>query len=174
MRLQPEHFPGIEFRIAFEVRDGASEAIGKIERNVRVTGAVDGLPGLHSIERHPDARTFPDLTLYRFDAPLTFFNSDYFRTRVLAVAGAAGPQLRWFVIDAIPISRIDLTGLYALRDLREILEARGTVLMLAGRKTGLLDRFREAGLYRPEHERWILPTLRQALKSCQREQGEEV
>src|SRR5215831_14949571 len=117
-----------------------------------VLGTVDGLPGLHSIERHPDARTFPGLVLYRFDGPLTFFNSDYFKTRALAAAEAAGPELRWFVIDAIPVSQIDITGLYALRDLRKRLEARGTVLILAGRKTEILTWFREAGLYRSEHE----------------------
>jgi high affinity sulfate transporter 1 len=134
-----------------------------------VLGTVDGLPGLHSIERHPDARTFPGLVLYRFDGPLTFFNSDYFKMRALAVAEAAGPELRWFVIDAIPVSQIDMTGLYALRDLRLRLEARGTSLLLAGRRTEFLAWFREAGLYRPEHETWILPTLRQALKAYRRE-----
>lgn len=134
-----------------------------------VLGTVDGLPGLHSIERYPDARTFPGLVLYRFDGPLTFFNSDYFKTKALAAADAAGPELRWFVIDAIPVSQIDITGLYALRDLRKLLEVRGTSLILAGRKAELLTWFREAGLYRPEHETWILPTLRQALKAYRRE-----
>ena len=134
-----------------------------------VLGAVDGFPGLHSIERHPGAKTFPGLVLYRFDGPLTFFNSDYFKTRALAVADSAGPGLRWFVIDAIPISQIDITGLYALRDLREKLQARGAALILAGRKTEFLIWLREAGLYRPEHETSIFPTLRQALKAYQRE-----
>lgn len=134
-----------------------------------VLAAVAGLPGFHSIERHPGARTFPGLALYRFDGPLTFFNADYFKQRALAVADRAGPGLRWFVIDAIPISQIDVTGLYALRDLRETLEVRGTTLILAGRKTEFLTWLREAGLYRPEHEQWIFPTLRQALKAYQRE-----
>ena len=118
-----------------------------------VLGAVDGLPGFHSIERHPDAKTFPGLTLYRFDGPLTFFNSDYFKQR--APGGRRRRRARTSVvgIDAIPISQIDITGLYALRDLRERLEARGTALILAGRKTEFLTWLREAGLYRPEHER---------------------
>ena len=85
------------------------------------------------------------------------------------MAEAAGPELRWFVIDAIPVSQIDITGLYALRDLREGLEAHGTSLILAGRKAEFLAWFREAGLYRPEHETWILPTLRQALKAYRRQ-----
>ena len=57
----------------------------------------------------------------------------------------------------------------ALRDLRKLLEARGTSLILAGRKAEFLSWFREAGLYRPEHETWLLPTLRQALKAYRRE-----
>ena len=134
-----------------------------------VLGAVEGLPGFHSIGRHPGAKTFPGLTLFRFDGPLTFFNSDYFKQRALAAADAASPGLKWFVIDAIPISQIDITGLYALRDLRERLATRGTTLVLAGRKTEFLIWLREAGLYQPEHETWIFPTLRQALKAYQRD-----
>jgi high affinity sulfate transporter 1 len=134
-----------------------------------VLGAVDGLPGLHSIERHLGARTHPGLVLYRFNGPLTFFNSDYFKARALDVAETSGTELRWFVVDAIPISQIDITGLYALRDLRESLEARGIVLILAGRKTELLMWLKRAGLYRPEHENWIFPTLRQALKAYRRD-----
>jgi high affinity sulfate transporter 1 len=136
-----------------------------------VLGSVEGLSGLHPIENYPEARTVPGLVLYRFDAPLTFFNSDYLKTRVLALCDAAPPGLRWFVIDTIPIGQIDLTGLYALRDLRQRLAERGTVLILAGRKNELLLWFRQAGLYRIEHESWIFPTLRQALKAFQREQA---
>jgi len=76
-----------------------------------VLGKVDGLPGFHSIERHgPAAKTFPGLVLFRFNGPLTFFNSDYFKQRALAAADAAGKGVRWFVIDAIPISDIDMNG----------------------------------------------------------------
>jgi len=128
-------------------------------------GQLDGLPGFHSIERHPGAKTFPGLALYRFNSPITFFNAAYFKQRALAVADTAGPQLEWFVIDAIPISHIDVTGLYAVRDLREALEARGVTLILAGRKTEFLNWLREMGMYRPEHEQRLFPTLRQAVKA---------
>ena len=134
-----------------------------------VLGQVDGLPGFHSVERHPGARTFSGLALYRFDGPITFFNAAYFKQRALAVADAAGPELQWFVIDAIPISHIDVTGLYVLRDLREALEERGITLILAGRKTELLNWLQEIGLYRSEHKEHIFPTLRQALKAYRRE-----
>jgi high affinity sulfate transporter 1 len=135
---------------------------------VEVLGQVDGLPGFHSIERHRTVKTFPGLALFRFNAPLTFFNSDYFKRQALAAANAAGPDLQWFVIDAIPIGDIDINGFYALRDLREALEARGAKLIFAGRRTEFLNGLREMGLYQAEHEDRIFPTLRQALKAYQR------
>ena len=130
-----------------------------------VLGKVDGLPGFHSIERHRSAQTFPGLTLFRFNAPLTFFNADYFKQRALAAADAAPPGLQWFVIDAIPICDIDINGLYAVRDLREALEARGATLIIAGRRTEFLMWLRETGVYRAEYEQHIFPTLRQAMKA---------
>lgn len=135
---------------------------------VEVLGKVDGLPGFHSIERHQAAKTFPGLALFRFNAPLTFFNADYFKRQALAAADAAGPDLQWFVIDAIPISDVDINGLYALHDLREALEARGAILILAGRRTEFLNWLREIDLYRAEHDDRIFSTLRQALKAYRR------
>ena len=135
-----------------------------------VLGIVDGLPGFHSIERHQEARTVLGLTLFRFNAPLTFFNADYFKRRALAAAAAAGPDLQWFVIDAIPISELDINGLYALRELNEWLKARGASLIIAGRRTEVLVWLRKIGLYRAEHEDLIFPTLRQALKAFQQKE----
>jgi high affinity sulfate transporter 1 len=140
-----------------------------------VLGKVDGLPGFHSIERHGTAaRTFPGLVLFRFNGPLTFFNADYFKQRALAAADAAGKDVRWFVIDAIPISDIDVNGLYALRDLNMELEARGTTLMLAGRRTEFLIWLREIGVFRTELDNRLFPTLSQALKAYRRETMREL
>jgi len=133
-----------------------------------VLGQVEGFRGFHAIDRHRNAKTFPGLAIYRFNAPLTFFNADYFKQRALAAADAAGPDLQWFVIDAIPISEVDVSGLYALRDLRIALDARGVVLVLAGRRTEFLNWMRAIGLYRDIHEDRVFPTLRQALKAYRR------
>jgi high affinity sulfate transporter 1 len=134
-----------------------------------VLGKVEGLPGFHSIKRHPTAKTYPGLALFRFNGPLTFFNADYFKQRALAAADAAGPELRWFVVDAIPISDIDINGLYAIRDLRQALEARGATLIFAGRRTEFLNWLQEIDLIRADHEDRIFPTLRQALKAYRRQ-----
>ena len=106
--------------------------------------------------------------LFQFNGPLTFFNADYFKQRALAAADAVGKDVRWFVIDAIPISDIDVNGLYALRDLNAELEARGITLILAGRRTEFLIWLREIGVFRTELDNRLFPTLSQALKAYRR------
>jgi MFS superfamily sulfate permease-like transporter len=130
-----------------------------------ILGMVEGLPGFHATERHSAAKTFPGLALFRFNGPLTFFNADYFKDRALAAVEAAGSDLQWFVIDAIPISDIDFGGLTALRDLRVALEAQGVSLIIAGRRTEFITWLRRIDLYRDEVGDRIFPTLRQAVKA---------
>src|SRR5262249_24277819 len=134
-----------------------------------VLGKVDGFPGFPLSEPHRSAQTFPGLPVFPFHPPLTFSNADYLRHRALAGADAAGPGLQWFVIDAIPISDVDINGLYAFRDLRDALEARGVTLIIAGRRTEFLMWLREIDLYRPDHEQRLFPTLGQAMKVYIRE-----
>ena len=137
-----------------------------------VLGTVEDLAGFHSIERHSMAKTSPGLTLFRFNGPLTFFNADYFKERALAAVEAAGPDLQWFVIDAIPISDIDFGGLTALRDLRVALEAHGVSLIIAGRRTEFITWLKRIDLYRDELEDSIFPTLRQAVKAYRKKHAE--
>ena len=73
-----------------------------------VLGRVDGLKGYHDTERHPEARLIPGLVLYRFDAPMFFANAEYFRQRILALAGAG--ETRWIIVAAEPITDIDATA----------------------------------------------------------------
>jgi high affinity sulfate transporter 1 len=130
-----------------------------------ILGIVEGLPGFHATERHAAAKTFPGLALFRFNGPLTFFNADYFKERALAAVEAAGPDLQWFVIDAIPISDIDFSGLTALRDLRVELEANGVTLIIAGRRTEFIRWLNSIDLYHDEVGDRIFPTVRQAVKA---------
>jgi high affinity sulfate transporter 1 len=46
-----------------------------------ILGVVEGFPGFHSVERHPDARTPSGLVMYRFGSPITFFNAAFFKRR---------------------------------------------------------------------------------------------
>jgi high affinity sulfate transporter 1 len=102
---------------------------------VEILGKVKDLPGFHSIERHPEAMTTPGLMLLRFNAPIVFFNAPYFKREVMAAVDAAGPSLKWLVIDMLPITFIDATGLYTAEEIADSLTQRGVTLAAAGRKT---------------------------------------
>ena len=135
-----------------------------------VLGEVEGHPGFHSIERHPDAKTIPGLCLFRFNSPIVFFNAPYFKREVLAAVAAAGPELRWLVLDAVPVTSHDVTGRHTLRELERELTARGIGIALAGRQTELRE-WREKRDYdksRPTSVRHY-PTLRRAVRSLQKE-----
>ena len=136
---------------------------------IEVLGTVEGFPGLHSIERHKNATTLPGLLLFRFNAPIVFFNAPYFKREVLAAANAAGPELKWFVMDMIPVTLMDSTGLYTAVDVISTLSERGVVFATAGRLTELSDR--AAKSQRPFDRLDIrrFPTLRAALKAYRRE-----
>jgi high affinity sulfate transporter 1 len=102
---------------------------------IEILGEVPGFPGFHSIHRHPDATTIPGLMLLRFNAPLVFFNAPYFKRGILTAAGSAGSSLKWLVLDMLPITSVDATGLYAAEEIADTLRERGVVLAAAGRQT---------------------------------------
>ena len=107
---------------------------------VEVLGEVEGDAGYQSLARHPAARARPGLLLFRYNGPVVFFSAPHFKREVLAAAAAAGPGLRWFVLDLLPVSLVDATGLYAIRDASDTLRARGIVVAAAGRDTEWADR----------------------------------
>lgn len=134
---------------------------------VEVLGSVPGLAGLHSIERHPGATTRPGILVYRFNSPIVFFNSAYFRACVRRAVQAAGPALDGFVLDMIPVSRMDLTGAFAMREVRNELEARGVRFVMAGRVTEIAEPMRKAGLYTDELGERLFPTVHEAVEALE-------
>jgi high affinity sulfate transporter 1 len=130
-----------------------------------VLGKVPGLSGFHAIARHADARTEPGLVLFRFNAPLVFFNAPYFKQQALAAVHASGPGLKWFVLDAVPITGVDYTGYAELRELAEALRRQGAELVLAGRMTEIAQLRQAKGIdERPLAERHF-PSLRATHKA---------
>ena len=135
---------------------------------VEILGAVPGMPGLHSTDRHPDAATIPGLMLFRFNAPIVFFNAAFFKRSVLEAAEFAGPGLNWFVVDMIPITIIDFTGLQAVRDAIETLRIRGVTFIAAGRETEWKHWAERRGI---QFLHSSFPTLDAAIQGFEQEKG---
>jgi high affinity sulfate transporter 1 len=134
---------------------------------VDVLGEVDGFPGLHSLSSHDKARSTPGLVLFRFNGPVVFFNAPYFRREVLAAVHSAGPELKWFVLDMLPVTAVDATGFSVMTDVVEKLRARGITAVVAGRQTEFQIWAEERGLQLADESQRALhfPTLRQAMRA---------
>jgi MFS superfamily sulfate permease-like transporter len=135
---------------------------------VEILGAVPGMPGLHSVERHSNASTVPGLLAFRFNAPIVFFSAPFFKRSVLEAVEAAGPGLNWLVLDMIPVTMMDLTGLQTVGEVIGTLRARGVTFVAAGRETEWKQWLESRG-HASGHRSF--PTLRAAMKGYALEHG---
>lgn len=138
---------------------------------VEVLGDLPGLAGFQSMERHPDAMTRPGLLMFRYNGPIVFFSAPHFKNAVRQVVADAGPGVRWVVIDLLPVSMIDATGLFAVRDAFDALRARGVVVAVAGRDTEWADRAARRDLGSMLTGIRFFPTLRLAEATYLEETG---
>ncbi|MFG1432013.1 SulP family inorganic anion transporter [Xanthobacter sp. V2C-8] len=130
---------------------------------VEVLGRVKGMPGFHAIARHPGAATPPGVVIFRFNGPLVFFNADHFRRSLLAAASGHDGTAEGVVVDLVPITEVDVTGLFTLKEVAAALAGRGIRIVAAGRQTEWRAWMAARGLA-PENVA-IYPTLRHAVKA---------
>jgi MFS superfamily sulfate permease-like transporter len=128
-----------------------------------VLGRQTDLKGYHDLTFYPDARRIPGLVLYRFDAPLSFFNADSFRERILDVSSEADPPVTWVVVAAAPITDVDTTAAEVLGRLLDELAARSVTLAFAEMKDPVKQRLRTYGLFDRVGEEHFFPTLGRAV-----------
>ncbi|MBG6505300.1 SulP family inorganic anion transporter [Pseudomonas aeruginosa] len=116
-----------------------------------VLGWMHGIDGQGELAKYPQATTLPGLVIYRFDAPLLFFNADYFKQRVLAVVdGSERPNA--VLLNAEAMTNLDISGLATLHEVQQILKAQGVHLSLArvtGQTLDLLQRSSMLGEIKP-------------------------
>ncbi len=120
--------PGVVFAIALAL----SNVLLKIYKpKDTLLGIVPGLTGYNDLSLSGHAQPVPGIIIYRFDAPLLFFNADYFKTRILSLVDDAEPKPRWFVLNVESISQLDSTGAQAINELIDELKNREVHLVVA-------------------------------------------
>jgi high affinity sulfate transporter 1 len=106
-------------------------------------GRIPGRDGFYKLHRSPEARPVPGLALCIVQGDLLFFNSDYVKARLRAIASELQPGTEWFVLDAAAIAQVDSTGAATLAGISDEFAARGLALGLAevhSEALGLLER----------------------------------
>ncbi|MDM0015393.1 SulP family inorganic anion transporter [Variovorax sp. J22P168] len=141
-----------------------------------VLGCTEGLRGYHDITRYPQARQFPGLVMFRWDAPLFFANSELFHERVLDAVAASPTPVRRLVVAAEPITNVDVTAADMLAELGDTLRASGIEFVFAELKDPVKDKLRRFGLVARLGEKTFFPTIEVAvsgyLAAHQPEDGE--
>ncbi|MDR2463474.1 MAG: SulP family inorganic anion transporter [Verrucomicrobiales bacterium] len=132
-------------------------------------GRIAGMDGFYELAHYAGARAVPGLLIYRFESPLTFFNADYFRQRVLQLVTAAQEPVRWVLIDAVSITDSDITGMLAVKRLEGELRSRHIRLAVAGREAEFREWLTDRGLSVKDVNLTLYPSRHIALAEYQRE-----
>jgi MFS superfamily sulfate permease-like transporter len=140
---------------------------------VETLGKDPATKGYHPLHRNPNAKTVPGLLIFRFNGPIVFFNAPYFRKKLLDTISSAGPDLQWVVLDAIPVSQIDVTGWQTVSELIDDLQERQIRFVIAGRHTQVRSYARKAGLPEDQIEPRMFPTVGMAV-TCYLEQNPSI
>ncbi len=133
---------------------------------IELLGKVEGMPGYHALDRHPEAKTIPGLLVLRFNAPIVFFNAPYFKRGILEAIQAASTLPKWIVLDMIPITMVDATGLQTTQELVDELQGRGITLVAAGRKAQWSQWADSRSFVEETRKVKIYPTLNSAVRAC--------
>lgn len=131
-----------------------------------ILGDHPGLDGWVEVDTYPAASTEPGLLVYRFDAPLFFVNSDWYRERVEQVLAGNPGHEEWVVLDFEGIGSIDATALDTLASLVDRLtELRVETVAIARANDIVLTRLRDAEIVEPPGPLRSFPTINSAVRA---------
>ena len=140
---------------------------------MRPTDQVLGLDSkgiIRSLDSSDKAVAVSGVFIYRFNSPLTYFNSTYFKRRLLErfVRQNHIEPIDCVIIDAVPcFTHLDLSVMAMLAEVEQLFKKRGVKLVLAGRKRQLISWFQQTGMVSGDDGIIIRSDLYLALKMNQ-------
>jgi SulP family sulfate permease len=133
--------------------------------------SLEGVPGYHDLDRHPEGRRIDGLVIARFDAPLFFANGEVFADHIRSLVDAAPWPVKCVIVAAEPITGLDTTALDELAQLDDELGQNGTSLVFAELKGPIKDRlvrFGASARFTADH---FFPTINNAVRSYKKATG---
>jgi high affinity sulfate transporter 1 len=96
-----------------------------------VLGFVERDGETYTARQEAGGSTIPGLIIYRFEFALVFFNADYFTDRVRTLIRNSDTRPQKLLLDAESVPLLDVSGAYAIDDLRSELKEQGIVFGIA-------------------------------------------
>jgi SulP family sulfate permease len=119
----------------------------------------------------PGAVTEPGLVMYRFGAALFYANANRFAEEVNGLVGHPPSQVRWLIVDAEAITRLDYSAAHVVRELQQNLTNCGTELGFARMSGELRADFTRHHLTEVIAPSRLFNRLHDALAAFKRRQG---
>jgi len=108
-------------------------------------GHIPGRIGFYKLHKSKAARPIPGLAICLIEGSLLFFNVDYVKSRLMAIADdVAG--IEWLVLDASAIVQVDSTAASMLEEVRAALIERNIKFGIAELHSEPMDLLKRAGL----------------------------
>jgi high affinity sulfate transporter 1 len=140
-------FIGVIPGITLAVLLGLFQFIRTVMRPTDNILGVDINGVVRSLDTSDKAKAIDGVFIYRFNSPLTYFNSSFFKRRLLEQYARQKDGIECVIIDAVPcFTHLDLSVMAMLADLNTIFKKRGVRLELAGRKRQLLAWFKNTDI----------------------------
>ncbi|MCX7019001.1 MAG: sulfate permease [bacterium] len=163
-------FPAIVIAISFSMLN--------ILRNMsrpheNILARMPNVSGLIEVKGFPvSCASGQGIVVYRFDAPLLFFNCDHFKGRVRDILGGISPAPRHLIFDAEASPLLDTTAAKMLYELNKELAQQGISLSIArcqGRFLGMLERSGLAGFLGAAS---LFPSIHLAIEAAEKQMRE--
>ncbi|MEW6637390.1 MAG: SulP family inorganic anion transporter, partial [Actinomycetota bacterium] len=126
-------------------------------------GYVEEKDAFLGLESFPQAKTYPEALILRFDARLYFANVPYLEEQLIKEV-ADRPGLKWVFIDCRGVNSIDVTAIEGLEDIMFGYRSRGIQVIFTHMKLPVRERLRKAG-WDEKFGNYHYQTTREALKA---------
>ncbi len=117
---------------------------------------------------HPDAHRLPGILIYRMDASLLYPNAEAFQTGLQELVDEAPEEIRGVVIDCEVMAHADTTGIEALVEIIEGLQATGVAVYLARVRAGVMTQLHASDVFETLDENRVTDRVEDAVEAIER------
>jgi high affinity sulfate transporter 1 len=114
--------------------------------HVAFLGRIPGARRFSDMARHPDNEPVPGALLFRTEASLLYFNTDYVRDRIMRRVAERGAGLQLAICDLSTSPHVDLAGAQMLAGLHDELAAMNVRLQIVEARASVRDRLQAEGI----------------------------
>ena len=131
-----------------------------------VLGRVKGIEEYRNIKRFNELETWPELLVFRVDAPFAFVNIQTIKDKVMNEVQKKNGELKYVILDAASVAYIDATGVIGLRELIESLEEKNITMLFAEVIGPVRDAFYKNELIKKGQKHVFFLTTNDAVNYC--------